>query len=217
MMSKAGDSISSAISGLVFTLADLLNIDLLKEYNVGVQVVFVQPDARYEKVVSENLASASSMGAIVGIFLFASGGASLAIIYRPKKKIYNNTPPQEPKKDHERLMFAQEAERLRESTKPMTFKYSSTSANAGQRLDSVGNPIDFDNSQYQRENSLFQNQNFELNLRDKEVEEECDSLFWDFLKCFSIPINLYSLESPNRTLEDNPELDAVEGIKVLTM
>jgi hypothetical protein len=217
MMDNAGHTISSAASGLAYTLADLLSIDLLKQFNVGIQVVFIQPDTRYDKVVDESTASASSMGAMIGIFIFASGSASLALHYRPKKVIYSKS-PEVSKKDNEGAMFIQEEERLRrESTKPMTFKFTSTVGGFRQRHDSVGNPVNMDNPEHQRDNSLFQNQLLGLKLRNPEVDEKPESLFWDVLKCFSIPENLYSLTYTKRTVDDDPELDALEGIKVLTM
>lgn len=214
ILNAAGKKVSDTISGLALSLGEALNIDLITKFQVGVQLTFKQPDYWYQTQQDENTVSASAMGAVILFFIGIAGAATVASLYKPKKSIKDDLPTVNKKAGIEAIM-AQEEARVRESTKPFTFKFRGAQTAQYQNLDSVGNPVDSNDGEEdgQGENSIFDNRVSSDNGSVKDNK----NFFLELFDCFSIPRNLYSLNNTKRSVEDNQELDVIEGIKVLTM
>lgn len=216
MMSKAAQKISDTISALAATLGTTLNIELIEKFNIGVKVIFHQPQAWNEIKKEENSASASAMGVVLLVFIAIAGVASIAEQFKPKR-FSQEKPPSFGKKQTAEALLVQEEARVRESTKPFTFKFKGlengqTGNNA--RLDSFGNPVESnEEGDGQMENSIFNNKV----SNESESGEQKEPIFYEIMSCFSIPRNLYALNKTKRLEDEHVELDAMEGIKVLTM
>lgn len=139
MMASAGAAISSTLSGVASKLAAALKIDLLIKFNVGVQVSFTQPDAWAETQQNNNAAAAYVVGGVLVAFMGISVVTTAFGEFRRKPSIKDNLPIYG-KKDTNVNQILQDEVRVRESTKPFTFKFKDTSSRAPLRLDSFGNP-----------------------------------------------------------------------------
>ena len=212
MMTNAGNVISSTLSGVVSKLATTLNIDLMVKYNFGVQFTFTQPDAWNETQSNDNSTAAYIVGGFLVVFVGISVVSSSLGALRRTPSIKDNLPSYG-KKNNNLNQILQEEARVRESTKPFTFKFKQNDG-APVRLDSFGNQVDAQaENQQLLENSLF---NERAGLQEVHNKSR-PSIFSEIMDCFSIRRNVYSLVETKRNLKDNQELDVVEGIKVLTM
>lgn len=243
-MNKAGETISNSLSGAATTLADLLNIDLLKKYNVGVQVTFFGPTEWYQTQQDEKATTASAFG----FFILIMGGLGLTSSAvdqtRKKKKPTQDDMPNFGKKSNGYQQLVEEQEIIeRDSTKPFTIKARHDSDGNPVRLDSVGNPLRLEsvgNIMGNRENSLFENR-----LRSQVRNEyapitapssipqapktspvvdtippyniRSDPILLRLLSCFSPVYNVQKLCQPRFKKGQDPELDIFEGLRFLTM
>lgn len=160
MMKKAGKTITNTISGLAETIGNALQIEIIQKFNVGVQVVFVQPESWNEDQADSKTVSASIMGAIVILLIGTVGIVSVGNEFKSSSSIKDDLPSYGDKDKAMNVIAAQEEARVRESTKPYTFKFKNNAAGRAQRLDSVGNPIDSEeaDTSRERENSIFKNE-----------------------------------------------------------
>ena len=212
MMTNAGNVISSTLSGVVSKLATTLNIDLMVKYNFGVQFTFTQPDAWNETQSNDNSTAAYIVGGFLVVFVGISVVSSSLGALRRTPSIKDNLPSYG-KKNNNLNQILQEEARVRESTKPFTFKFKQNDG-APVRLDSFGNQVDAQaENQQLLENSLF---NERAGLQEVHNKSR-PSIFSEIMDCFSVRRNVYSLVETKRNLKDNQELDVVEGIKVFTM
>lgn len=207
MMKNAGDVISSNLSSLVSTLAKTLSIGLLIEYNVGVEISFIQPTDWSQGQKDSKTTAASAIGAFLFLFIGIAAIASIADEMKPKPSIKDDMPFFKTGAV-EAAAFTEEV-RARESTKPFTFKFKQNENGEEVKENPIENQYD---EQHPMANSLFDNR-----LIPMDSEKEPSSLISDFIMCFSVKRNIYSLIDTKRLQEDDKELDVVEGIKVLTM
>ena len=177
MMTNAGDVISSTLSGLVNKLATTLKIDLLAKFNVGVQISFTQPDAWNETQQSNNTTAAYIVGGFLTVFIGISLVSSALGELRRKPSIKDNL-PYYGKKNSNFNQILQEEVRVRESTKPFTFKFRDNENGAPARLDSFGNP-----EERQSENQpLLENSIFDERVVPQQVQARGNSsLFSDII------------------------------------
>jgi len=203
VMNEAAGSISDALTNLASTLGKKLNIDLITKFNLGINITFTQPDSWADRQHEEKTATASAIAGVFLLFVAIAGGASAVGHFKPKVLPSSQPPPD--KKATRQALFAAEEARVRESTKPFTFKF--VGSNGRPAADSAGSqPED-------RDNSIFDS----ADPASSSAPAEQSSLVADVLRCFSVPGNLYALSAPRQTEGEHPGLATLEGIKVLTM
>mmetsp|Transcript_15032 Transcript_15032/g.14903 ORF Transcript_15032/g.14903 Transcript_15032/m.14903 type:complete len:334 (+) Transcript_15032:252-1253(+) len=210
-MKKAGESITQSLSKLVKGLANQLNIGLLIDNDVGLQVYFFQPTARNKQANDESGTSASAMGGFIGFLVLLSFGGSIAVLMVPTP--VPTHPPENFKKQTAQVEQQQEQEYAERGTAAQTLK---TKASQYSRPNTIHNRLGQNEVERERENSLFLNNNIVPNLQPIQ-EDERESVLWSYIKCFSVQDNLEHLISPKRNKLDDPELDIIEGMKVITL
>jgi hypothetical protein len=213
MMDSAARAISDSLTSLASTLGKTLNIDLLTKFNVGLNVTFTQPTSWYKSQQEDKTTAASAIGAFLMIFVVFAGAASVLGHFKPKF-VPNNDPPPMDKKAQMQAFLDREEERVRESTKPFTFKFRGGAAQLEQEGGPLANQVLSSEAEGQRENSMFASDDTSQRSGSK---KENPSGLGALFACFSIPKNLYALAAPRRRDIEHPGLDTLEGIKVLTM
>lgn len=153
-MDSAARAISDSLTSLAATLGNTLKIDLLTKFNVGLNVTFTQPNAWYKSKQEEKTAAASAIGAFLMLFVVFAGAASVLGHFQPKFVPNNDLPPMD-KKAHMQALLEKEEERVRESTKPFTFKFRGGATQQEQEGGSLANRLPSSEAEGQRENSMF--------------------------------------------------------------
>lgn len=218
IMKSAGEAMTDTLSKVTRKIGQLLNVDLLTKWDVGVQVYFFQPTARNAQVTEEGTTSAASMAGFIGFLALISIGISIYDSVRPVTIKPN--PPENFKKQTAQVMQQQELDFARQGTAAQTLK---TKPSETSRTSTFNNGLAFGQNQQLRENSLFnENENVEENevVAPPEMFKNSDSapsVLRQYMDCFSLQKNVCRLSFPRRNKLDNPELDAIEGMKVITL
>ena len=211
MLNRTGEVLTDLLTGLAKLVADQLNIDLLKKFDVGLQIYFFQPDARNQQMVDEKTVSTSSMAAFIGFLVLSSGAATLFTMKNIRNDIKKDLSDNNNKKNNALVMQQQEEDYARIRTQAETNKFSTFK----NRLASspLGNGEQEGGESHNRENSLFQSQ---ANTIQERSEQEEDTTLRKYLKCFSITENLFSLIKTRRNSHDDPELDVIEAMRAMS-
>jgi len=210
-MKRAGEIVSETLSKLAKNLALRFNIGILINNNVGLQVYFFQPTARNKQATEESGASAAAVAGFIGFLAFLAFFGSLATLKQPSKM---SAPPSDNiKKETSQVEQQQEQEYAMRDTAAQTIK---TRTSEFLRPNSFQNRLGQNEEAKERENSLFTKDQAPPKLETIQ-EEESDTILRSYFRCFSIQDNLEHLISPKRNKLDDPELDVIEAMKVITL
>ena len=123
MMTRAGNRVSNTVSRIAQFLGRSFGIDLITNFDVGIQLTFTQPDAWYSKQEDEKTTSAEVVGSLLIVIGLCIGASA---IYEQTMSSYDDQRPDSyfafQQKDFQRLMSSQDL-RDRESTKPTSLKF----------------------------------------------------------------------------------------------